>query len=121
MGKWSNIRGKFSGGEFHRGEGNFGKKMEIYKMGLQNKRIYEISSESYNGKVVKYMGKIFWGGISQGGKRNFIKIEQWESGQIYGENVRGEEGRGGNLEGEFRKKMKTYKFTSKNEYMHKVS
>ena len=41
--------------------------MKIYKMGLQNKRTYEISSKSNNGKVVKYTGKIFWGGISQGG------------------------------------------------------
>ena len=41
--------------------------MKTYKMGLQNKRIYEISSKSNNGKVVKYTGKIFWGGISQEG------------------------------------------------------
>ena len=70
MGKQSNIRGKFSGGEFRMGGeiqvGNFGKKMKIYKMGLQNKRIYEISSKSNNEKVVKYTGKIFWGEISQG-------------------------------------------------------
>ena len=38
--------------------------MKIYKMGLQNKRIYEISSISNNGKLVKYTGKIFWVGIS---------------------------------------------------------
>ena len=67
-------------------------------MGLQNKRIYEISSK-LNGKVVKYTGKIFWGGISQEefwkknenlqnaiAKQayipNFIQIGQWESGQI---------------------------------------
>ena len=41
-------------------------------MGLQNKRIYEISSKSNNGKVVKYTGKIFWGGISQGGLKIFL-------------------------------------------------
>jgi len=69
--------------------------MKIYKMGLQNKRIYEISSISNNGKVVKYTGKIFWVGISQGG------------GEIWGAN--------------FEKKMKTYKFPSKNEYMYEVS
>ena len=38
-------------------------------MGLQKKRTYEISSKSNNGEVVKYTGKIFWGGISQGGGR----------------------------------------------------
>ena len=58
MGKWSNIRGKVSGEEFHRGGGILGKKSKIYKMGLQNKRIH----------------------------KNFIQIEQWESGQICGEN-----------------------------------
>ena len=36
-------------------------------MGLQNKRMYEISSKSNNGKVVKYTRKFFWGGTSQGG------------------------------------------------------
>ena len=61
----------------------------------KNKPIYEISSKSDNGKVVKYTGKIFWGEISQGG--------------------------GKNLGGNFEKKMKTYKFPSKNEYMYKVS
>ena len=51
----------------HTAAGNFGKKIKIYKMVLQNKRIYIISSKSNNGKVVKYTGKIFWWGISQGG------------------------------------------------------
>ena len=71
MEKWSNIRGKFFGGEFHGEGGNLGgefwEKMKIYKMGLQNKRIYEMSSKSNNGKVVKYTGENFLGGISQGG------------------------------------------------------
>ena len=54
----------FLGGNFTRGGGKFrggilGKKMKIYKMGLQNERIYEILSKSNNGKVVKYMWKIF--------------------------------------------------------------
>ena len=40
--------------------------MKTYKMRLQNKPIYENSSKSDNGKVVKYTGKIFCGGISQG-------------------------------------------------------
>ena len=31
--------------------------------------MYEVSSKSENGKMVKFRGKIFWGGISQvGGK-----------------------------------------------------
>ena len=29
--------------------------------------MYEVSSKSENGKMVKFRGKIFWGGISQGG------------------------------------------------------
>ena len=33
--------------------------MKIYKMGLQIKRIYEISSKSNNGKVVKYPRETF--------------------------------------------------------------
>ena len=56
---WGGISqgwGKFRGGIFE-------KKMNTYEMGLQNKRIYEISSKSNNGKVVKYTGNIFWGGI----------------------------------------------------------
>ena len=69
--------------------------MKIYKMGLQNKRIYEISSKSNNGKVVKYTGKIFWVGISQGGGKFGGRISK--------------------------KKMKTYKFPSENEYMYEVS
>ena len=36
-------------------------------MGLQNERIYKILTKSNNGKVVKYTGKIFLRGISQGG------------------------------------------------------
>ena len=81
MGKWSNIRGKFSEGEFHREGGNFGKKIKIYKMGLQNKRIYKISSKLNNGKVVKYTGKIFCGGISQGGGGKF-------RGRIFGKKLK---------------------------------
>ena len=65
--------------------------MKTYKMELQNKRIYEISSKSNNGKVVKYTGKIFWGGISQGG--------------------------GGNFE----KKMKTYKMRLQNKPIYEIS
>ena len=53
--------------------------MNTYKMGLQNKRIYEISSRSNKGKVVKYTGKIFWGGISQGGGN--LGGEFWEKNQ----------------------------------------
>ena len=41
--------------------------MKVYKMGLQNKRIHEISSKSNNGKLVKYTEENFLGGISQGG------------------------------------------------------
>ena len=73
-------------------------------MPMQNKPIYENSSKSDNGKVVKYTGKIFWEKISQGGefggrisKKNenlqitiqkwiyvlsFMQIGQWESVQI---------------------------------------
>ena len=61
MGKWSNLGGKFSGGEFHRGGefrgGILNKKMKTYKMRLQNKPIHEISCKSDNGKVVKFRGK----------------------------------------------------------------
>ena len=32
---------------------------------MHNKPIYEISSKSDNGNVVKYMGNIFWGEISK--------------------------------------------------------
>ena len=66
MGKWSNIRGQFSEGEFHRGGGEFrgtilGKKWKSTKWGC---------------KISIYI-------------QNFIQIEQWESGQIYGENFLG--------------------------------
>ena len=50
--------------------------MKTYKMRLQNKPIYKISSKSNNRKVVKYTGKIFWGKISQGG------------GEIWGANLK---------------------------------
>ena len=82
------VGGKFRGGIFE-------EKMNTYKMGLQYKRIYEISSKSNNGKVVKYTGKIFWGKISQGGGKFGGRISK--------------------------KKMKTYKFPTKNEYMYEVS
>ena len=56
--EWGKLRG-----------GTLRKKMKTYKMRLQNKPTYEISSKSNNGKVVKYTRKIFWGKISQeGGK-----------------------------------------------------
>ena len=72
-----------------------------------------------NQKMVKLKGKIFWGGISQGGgkfrggilkkknenlhnadakqafTRKFIQIGQWESGQIYGSNFWGKISQGG--------------------------
>ena len=70
-GKVVKYTGKIFWGGISQGGGNLGwefwEKMKIYKMGLQNKRIYEISSISNNGKVVKYTWKIFWVGISQGG------------------------------------------------------
>ena len=53
--------------------------MKIYKMWFKNKRINEISSKSNNGKVVKYTGKIFWGGISQGGGN--LGGEFWEKNE----------------------------------------
>ena len=64
MGKWSNIRVKIFWGGISQGEGGnlggeFWKKKKTYKMGLQNKRIYKISSKSNKGKVVKYTGKNF--------------------------------------------------------------
>ena len=58
--------------------------MNTYEMGLQNKRIHEISSKSNIGKVIKYTGKIFWGEFNRG----------------RGENL----GWGGNLGGEFLEK-----------------
>ena len=36
MGKWSNIRGKFSEGEFHRGGGNLGGEFWEKNENLQN-------------------------------------------------------------------------------------
>ena len=61
MGKWSNLGGKFSGGNFtERGgnlRGNFERKIKTYKIRLQNKPIYEISSKSDNRRVVKCRGK----------------------------------------------------------------
>ena len=71
--KWLYLGEKCSGGNFTGREEKFRggifekKKMNTYKIGLQNKRIYEISSKSNNGRVIKYTGKIFWGGISQDG------------------------------------------------------
>ena len=69
--------------------------MKIYKLGLQNKCTYAIPSKSNNGKVVKYTGIIFWGGISQGGGKCGGRISK--------------------------KKKKTYKFPSKNESMYEIS
>ena len=73
MGNWSNIRGKFSGWEFHRGGGNLGgefrKKKKNAYLYSKNEYMYEVSSKSENGKMVKFRGKIFWGGISQGGRK----------------------------------------------------
>ena len=37
--------------------------MKTYKFPSLNESMYEVSSKSDNGKVVKYMGKIFWGEI----------------------------------------------------------
>ena len=37
MGKWSNIRGKFSEGEFHRGGGKFGGRILVQNKNIQNK------------------------------------------------------------------------------------
>ena len=55
MGKWSNIRGKF-----HREGGNLGgefrKKMKTYKFPSKNECMYEVSSKSDIGKVVKFTG-----------------------------------------------------------------
>ena len=51
IGKCSNFVGGNLGGEFWR------KKMKTYKMRLQNKPIYKISSKSEYGKVVKFRGK----------------------------------------------------------------
>ena len=56
--------------------------------------MYEVSSKSENGKMVKFRGKIFWGGISQGV---------------------------GNLGGGFRKKMKTYKIRLQKKPIYKIS
>ena len=47
MGKWSKI-----------GEGNFEKKMKTYKMPMQFKSMYEVSSKSDNGKGFKNRGKV---------------------------------------------------------------
>ena len=47
--------------------GNFEKKMKTYKFPSKKEYMYEVSSKSENGKMVKFRGKIFWGGISQGG------------------------------------------------------
>ena len=46
-------RGKILGGK-----GGVLKKMKTYKMPMQNKPIYEISSKSDNGKVIKFRGNI---------------------------------------------------------------
>ena len=59
MGKWSKIGRKFSG----RGRGISKKKMKTYKYPSKNEYMYEVSSKSENGKMVKFRGKIFWGGI----------------------------------------------------------
>ena len=40
MGKWSNIRGKFSEGEFHRGEGEFWVKNENLKNDVAKISVY---------------------------------------------------------------------------------
>ena len=73
MEKWSNIQGKFSGEKFHMGEGNLGgefrKKMKTYKFPSKNEYMYEVSSKSENGKMVKFREKIFWGEISQEGMK----------------------------------------------------
>ena len=104
MGKWSNLEGKFSGGEIY--GGNFEKKMKTYEMQLQNKPICEISSKSDNGKVVKYTGFHFLvcTKFHQNQKMwNWSNLEgKFSEGEIYRE--------GGNLGEEFwKKKMKTYK------------
>ena len=99
-GKVVKYTGKIIWGDFHRGgegnlKGEFKKKLKTYKFPSKNESMYEVSSKSDNGKVIKYTGKLFWGEISQGGGRN--------------------------LGGEFKKKMKIYKFPSENEYMYEVS
>ena len=76
MGKWSNLGGKFSGGEFHRG-GNFEKKMKTYKMRLQNKPIYEISSKSDNRKVVKFRGKSMTKNVRDKGGDETVLDVKW--------------------------------------------
>ena len=48
-------------------EGKFReKKIKTYKFPSKNEYMYEVSSKSENGKMVKFRGKIFWGIISQG-------------------------------------------------------
>ena len=42
---------------------NFKKKMKAYKFPSEKEYMYEVSSKSENGKMVKFRGKIFWGGI----------------------------------------------------------
>ena len=49
MGKWSNLGGKFSRGEF-RGR-ILRKKMKTYKFPSENKYMYEVSSKSENGQI----------------------------------------------------------------------
>ena len=117
--------------------------MKIYKMGLQNERIYEISSKSNSGKVVKYTGNIFWWGISQGGgnfgekmkiyiiglqneriyeissKSNNGKVVKY-TGKIFWGGI--SQGWGGKFRGGIlKKKMNTYKMGLQNKCIYKIS
>ena len=75
--------------------GEFRKKKKTYKFPSKNEYMYEVSSKSENGKMVKFRGEIS-GGISQG--------------------------RGGNLGGNFgEKKIKTYKMGLRNKRTHEIS
>ena len=59
--------GKIFWGKISQGGGKFGgriskKKMKTYKFPSKNEYMYEVSSKSENGKMVKFRGNIFWGG-----------------------------------------------------------
>ena len=54
--------------------------MKTYKFPSKNEYMYEVSSKSENGKMVKFRGKIFWGGISQRGgilKKKMKTYKMW--------------------------------------------
>ena len=59
MEKWSNIRGEFSGGEFHKGEGNLGgeflKKNEYLQngMGSNNFFYYYFTVAELNQEIIQ--------------------------------------------------------------------